>query len=45
MDRGTVQWPRDAAAAVCMSGAQLQMLLRGVQFKPAEETTARRYWR
>ena len=45
LDRGTVNWPRDAAAAVCMSAAQLQMLLQGAQFTPAGETTARRYWR
>jgi hypothetical protein len=45
MDRGTVHWPRDAAAAVCMSAAQLQMLLQGAQFTPVEQTTARRYWR
>jgi hypothetical protein len=41
-----VNWPRDAAAAVCMSAGQLQMLLRGVQFTPAATTTTtRRYWR
>jgi transposase len=45
LDRGTVKWPRDAAEAVCMSASQLQALLQGVQFKPAEATTARRYWR
>jgi transposase len=45
LDRGTVNWPRDAAAAVCMSAGQLQTLLQGVQFKSAEETTTRRYWR
>ena len=44
LDCGTVNWPRDAAA-VCMSAGQLQSLLQGVQFKPAEETTTRRYWR
>jgi hypothetical protein len=28
-----------------MSAGQLQILLQGVQFKSAEETTTRRYWR
>jgi transposase len=43
LDRGTVNWPRDAAAAVRMSAGQLRSLLQGVQFQPAEETTTRRY--
>jgi transposase len=45
LDRGTVQWPRDAATAVCMSVGELQALLQGVQFKHANESVARRHWR
>ena len=45
LDCGTVQWPRDAAAAVCMSAGQLQGLLQGVEFKHPNERVARRYWR
>jgi len=40
-----VPWPRDAAAAVCMSAGQLQALLQGVEFKHSNESVARRYWR
>jgi transposase len=45
LDRGTVNWPRNEAAAVCMSAGQLQALLQGVQFKHPSESVARRYWR
>jgi transposase len=44
-DRGTVNWPRDAAAVVSLSAGQLQTLLNGVQWRPAEGAPTRRYWR
>lgn len=44
LDRGTINWPRNAAVAVCMSAGQLQALLQGVEFKPGD-AVARRYWR
>jgi transposase len=45
MDRGTVRWPRDEAGAARMSTAQLELLLRGVEFRAHSSHSAPRYRR
>ena len=42
MDKGAVPWPRTDAGAACMSAVQLQLLLKGVEFKRADAPRYRR---
>jgi transposase len=41
LDRGTVPWPRDEAGAARMSTAQLELLLKGVEFRAHSSRDAR----
>ena|ERR1700754_1244890 len=42
MDRNVIAWPRNEAGAARMSIAQLQILLKGVEFKPTDPPRYRR---
>jgi transposase len=45
LDRGTVDWPRNDAGAARMSTTQLQVLLKGVEFRPHSGDSPLRYRR
>jgi transposase len=45
MDRGSIDWPRDEAGAARMSTTQLQVLLKGVEFRPHSGDSPPRYRR
>jgi transposase len=44
-DRGTVDWPRNSAGAARLTIAQLQELLKGVEFRPHHISGPPRYRR
>jgi transposase len=43
--RGVYDFPKNGAAVACMSMAQLEVLVKGVQFTPLSMTGPRRYRR
>jgi transposase len=45
MDRGTIDWPRNNTGAARVSLAQLQTLLKGVEFRPQPNNSGPRYRR
>jgi transposase len=45
MDRCTIDWPRNDVGAARMNATQLQMLLKGVEFRPHTDGGAPRYRR
>ena len=45
LDHGSVDWPRDKAGAARMSAIQLETLLKGVEFRGHQRSSAPRYRR